>query len=140
MFEKINAIINLFRKGNEVSNVELWKNGGISVAALAAALGALAQCGDAFGISIAITPEQLNGLAVGIVTLVGVVLPIITSKRTGLLPAKISQHAPIEDHSFSGSMPAIPAVVATSEVQHQLQPSITDSDNPFAGLDTTFRG
>ncbi|MCH8622627.1 hypothetical protein [Undibacterium sp. TS12] len=140
MFEKVNAVINLFRKGSEVSNVEAWKNGGISVAALAAAMGALAQFGDAFGVHVAITPEQLNGLAVGVVTLVGVVLPVITSKRAGLLPAASSQRAPIEDHSFSDGLPAIPAPVATSQVQHQPQPAMADSDNPLAGLDTTFRG
>ncbi|BBB61916.1 hypothetical protein UNDKW_3643 [Undibacterium sp. KW1] len=140
MLEKVNAVINLFRKGSEVSNVEAWKNRGISVAALAAAMGALAQFGDAFGIHVAITPEQLNGLAVGIVTLVGIVLPVITSKRAGLLPAKASQHAPIEDHSFSDGVPAISASVATGEVQHQPQSAMADSDNPLAGLDTTFRG
>ncbi|MFZ6743493.1 hypothetical protein ACO0LC_09735 [Undibacterium sp. JH2W] len=140
MFEKVNAIVNLFRKGSEVSNVELWKNGGISVAALAAALGALAQFGDAVGIHLAITSEQLNGLAIGVVSLVGVVLPVITSKRAGLLPAKAGQPAPIEDHSFIGSVPAIPATMATGALQHQYGTAIVDSDNPLAGLDTTFRG
>ncbi len=140
MIEKINAIINLFRKGSEVSNVELWKNGGISIAALAAAMGAALQFGNAFGLHLSIAPEQLNGLAIGIVSLVGVVLPIITSKRAGLLPAKASQPAPIEDHSFNVSLPAIPAPVATSEVQHQPQSAMAESDNLLAGLDTTFRG
>ncbi|PXX41665.1 hypothetical protein [Undibacterium pigrum] len=140
MFEKINAVINLFRKGSEVSNVELWKNGGISVAALAAALGALAQFGDAFGIHLAITSEQLNGIAIGVVSFVGVVLPVITSKRAGLLPAKAGQPTPIEDHSFMDNMPAISAPVATTTLPHQSDTAIVDSDNPLAGLDTTFRG
>ncbi|MFZ2998928.1 MAG: hypothetical protein WA071_01150 [Undibacterium umbellatum] len=140
MFEKINAVINLFRKGSEISNVELWKNGGISVAALAAALGALAQFGDAFGIHLAITSEQLNGLAIGVVSLVGVVLPVITSTRVGLLPAKAGQPAPIEDHSFIGSVPAISTPMATAALQHQPDTTVVDSDNPLAGLNTTFRG
>lgn len=140
MFKKINAVINLFRKGSEISNVELWKNGGISVAALAAVLGALIQFGDAFGIHFAIAPEQLNGLAIGVVSLVGVVLPVITSKRAGLLPAKTGQPAPIEDHSFIGDVPAIPTPMATATLQHQPDTEIVDSDNPLAGLDTTFRG
>ena len=140
MFEKINAVINLFRKGSEVSNVELWKTGGISVAALAAALGALAQFGDAFGVHLDITSEQLNDLAIGVVSLVGVVLPVITSKRAGLLPAKANQPAPIEDHGFSVGVPAISTPVATTTLQHQPGTAIVDSDNPLAGLDTTFRG
>lgn len=140
MFKKINAVINLFRKGSEISNVELWKNGGISIAALAAAFGALVQFGDAFGIHLAIAPEQLNGLAIGAVSLVGVVLPVITSKRAGLLPAKTGQPAPIEDHSFIDDVPAIPTPMATATLQHQPDTEIVDSDNPLAGLDTTFRG
>ncbi|MFZ6733781.1 hypothetical protein ACO0LG_17775 [Undibacterium sp. Ji42W] len=138
MFEKISAIINLFRKGSEVSNVELWKNGGISIAALAAAMGAALQFGNEFGLQIAITPEQLNGLAIGVVSLVGIVLPVITSKRAGLLPAKADQPTPIEDHSFSGNLPTIPALVATATLQQQSGATINDSDNPLAGLDTTF--
>lgn len=140
MLEKINAVINLFRKGSEISNVELWKNGSISVAALAAALGALAQFGDAFGIHLAITSEQLNGLAIGVISLVGVVLPVITSKRAGLLPAKAGQPAPIEDHSFINGVPATSKPMATATLQHQPDTTIVDSDNSLAGLDTTFRG
>lgn len=139
MFEKINAIINLFRKGSEVSNVELWKNGGISIAALAAAMGAALQFGNAFGLHLSIASEQLNGLAIGIVSLVGVVLPVITSKRAGLLPAKANQPAPIEDHSFSHSLPAISTLVAATTLLHQYDATVIDSDNPLAGLDTTFR-
>ncbi|MFZ6780264.1 hypothetical protein ACO0LD_25810 [Undibacterium sp. Ji83W] len=139
MFEKINAVINLFRKGSEVSNVELWKNGGISVAALAAALGALVQFGDAFGIHPDITSEQINGLAIGVVSLVGVVLPVITSKRAGLLPAKTRQPVPIEEHSFISSLQAISTPMATTILQHQSGTAIVDSDNPLAELDTTFR-
>jgi hypothetical protein len=139
MFEKINAIINLFRKGSEVSNVELWKSGGISIAALAAAMGAALQFGNAFGLHLSITPEQLNGLAIGVISLVGVVLPVITSKRAGLLPAKTNQPAPIEDHSFSDSLPTVSALVATTTLQHQSHATVINSDNPLAGLDTTFR-
>lgn len=139
MFEKMNAVINLFRKGNEVANVELWKTGGISVAALAAAIGALIQFGDAFGVHIAVTAEQANGLAIGIVTLVGVVLPAITSKRAGLLPAKPEQPAPVEDHSFSSGVPAVAETAAPPVMQPEPgTTTVYDSENPLAGLDTTY--
>ncbi|MFZ6731989.1 hypothetical protein ACO0LG_08730 [Undibacterium sp. Ji42W] len=141
MFEKINSVINLFRKGNEVANVELWKTGGISVAALAAAIGALIQFGDAFGVHVSISAEQANGLAIGIVTLVGVVLPVITSKRAGVLPAKREQSAPVEDHSFSSGVPAVAETAAPPAVQPKSSaPAIYDSENPLAGLDTTYIG
>ncbi len=142
MFEKLSALINLFRKGSEVSHVEAWKSGGISVAALAAALGALVQFGAAFGLPIAITAEQLNGLSIGVVTLAGIVLPLITSKRAGLLPAKADSHAPIEDHSCIDGVPAISTPVATTGLQHQPEPAgeqSDSSDDPLAGLDTRFR-
>lgn len=146
MFEKLGAVINLFRKGHEVTNVELWKSGGISVAALATAIGALVQFGDAFGVRISITPEQLNGLAIGIISLVGIVLPTITSKRAGILPAKADQPAPIEDHSNIDGMPAMAEATAPALVQPEHKPlarvagELVDSDNPLAGLDTTYRG
>lgn len=132
MFEKLGAIINLFRKGSEVSNVEAWKTGGISVAALSAALGALVQFGDAFGVHIKITPDQVNGLAIGVIALVGVVLPAITSKRAGLLPAKTGEPAPGQDHPVPDPMPAVPKTVARTPLQ---QPPVATArtsiwDNP----------
>lgn len=141
MFEKIGAVINLFRKGNEVRNVELWKTGGISVAALGGFLVAVVQFGDAFGVHVDITAEQANGVATGIIAVVGIVLPLITSKRVGILPAKDGNKAPIEDHSGIGGVPTVAEAAAPAYVQPvDTTPAIYDSENPLAGLDTTYRG
>lgn len=140
MFEKLGSFINLFRKGSEVANVEAWKTGGISVGALAAAFGALVAFGGTFGINVPITPDQINGIATGIIAIVGVVLPLITSKRAGLLPAKEPELAPVEDHSFSSAVQPVAETNAPAVVQPQSFPAIIDSDNPLAGLDTTYVG
>lgn len=126
MLEKLGALINLFRKGSEVSNVELWKTGGISVAALSATLGAVLQFSDAFGLHISVTPDQINGIAIGVVSLVGIVLPLITSKRAGILPAKPDNAVAIEDHSFTEPVPAV-AAPAQSAI---MQPQLTTKDQP----------
>lgn len=145
MFEKIGAVINLFRKGSEVSNVEAWKTGGISIGVLAAFFGALLSFGDAFGLHLAVTPEQINGIATGVIALVGVVLPLVTSKRAGILPAR-AEPAPIEDHSVISSVPETPAFVATEPVQPDphtaacVGEQFVDEQHPLAGLDTTYRG
>lgn len=140
MFEKLGSFINLFRKGSEVANVEKWKTGGISIAALAAALLALVSFGNSFGLHLQVTADQINGIATGIIAIVGVVLPLITSKRAGLLPAKESDLAPVEDHSFSSAVQPVAETNAPAVVQPQSFPAIIDSDNPLAGLDTTYVG
>lgn len=136
MFEKLGALFNLFRKGSEVSNVELWKTGGISVAALSAALGAVLQFGDAFGLHIYVTPDQINGIAIGVVSLVGIVLPLITSKRAGILPAKSGQPASIEDHSFAEAVPAMAETPSPAVVQ----PQLTTQDQPNIWLNPPTYG
>jgi len=130
MFEKLGAFFNLFRKGSEVANAQLWKTGGISVAALSAALLALVNVGDVLGLHIILTQAQSDSICGGVITFVGVVLPLITSKKVGLLPAKTDEPAPIEDHSFGAGVPT-----ATSRVQPS---SGTDYESCLDGLDTTL--
>lgn len=142
MFDKFTAGIDLFRKGSEVANVEKWKNGGITVAAVGAAILALNKAGSTFfGISIDLTAEQATNLATGIIAVVGILLPLITSKRVGILPAKAGNNAPIEDHSGIDGVPAVAETAAPAYVQPvDTTPAIYDSENPLAGLDTTYRG
>jgi hypothetical protein len=84
---KIAAIINLFRKGSEVMNVEAWKAGTINVNAVAAAIVAVVLVARAFGHDLPISDEQAAGLAGGLVALLGVansLLTAATSARAGL--------------------------------------------------------
>jgi hypothetical protein len=143
MFEKMGALINLFRKGNEVANVEVWKAGGIRTGALAAALLALVAVGKTFGLDVPVTSDQATGIAAGIISIVGVVLPLITSKRAGVLPAKREYGlAPIEDHSFQSGVSSMAETATQTAVFTEYGAStnlVTDSD-PLAGLDTTYVG
>ena len=91
MFEKFSAFLGLFRKGQEIANVDAWKSGGISAAALSAFILAIVSVANAFGKQIPISADQANAIAAGIIAVVGVVLPIITSKRAGILPATSEQ-------------------------------------------------
>lgn len=147
MFDKLNAAIDLFRKGKEVSNVEAWKTGGISAAALGGAfLSFQSDICTLTSYCAHLTQAQYNGLAGGIIVVVGIVLPLITSKRAGILPAKAEQPAPIEDHSNIDGVPAVAEAAAPATVQPEHKPlarvagELVDSDNPLAGLDTTYIG
>jgi hypothetical protein len=141
MFSKLSAGINLFRKGSEVANAELWTNGGITAGALGAALLALVQFGDAFGLHIPITADQANGLAGGIIAVVGIVLPIITSKRAGILPAKPTDAASPGDQPEPEPVRAVAAPAAPQPVQpvrRAANGDALDEPSPLRGLDTTY--
>lgn len=84
--DKIKALLDLFRKGNEVANPGAWKNSTIVANLLLAVIGV----GAAFGFKVDLTPDNATAIAggvVAVVTLANGVLAAITSKRAGL-PAK----------------------------------------------------
>jgi hypothetical protein len=62
------------------------------------------------------------------------------------LPPRTGGNAPIEDHSFNAPVPEIPELPAQADVQPEHNSTARfagehdDSDNPLAGLDTTYRG
>lgn len=85
--EKLLAVLALFRKGNAVADTTLWKNGSISVLLLVPVILALNRVGEAFGVGLGIDDDTAASIATGIVSIVGVVSHVITSKTVGL-PAK----------------------------------------------------
>lgn len=120
MFSKITSIFNLFRKGQEVANVEAWKSGQVTANILAGVMLAGVQVAKAFDYEIPLTEEVANSIAIGILATVNFIFTVITSKKAGVLPTKptnteplpeiepISSKepirevpAPIEDHSFT---------------------------------------
>jgi len=114
MFSKVTSIFNLFRKGQEVANVEAWKSGQVTANILAGVMLAGVQVAKAFDYEIPLTEEVANNIAIGILASVNFVITIITSKRAGVLPAKPTEAEPfpelakadtiplpIEDHSFN---------------------------------------
>ncbi len=88
MLQKLTSIFNLFRKGQEVANVEAWKAGQISANVLAGVFLAGVQVAKAFDYQIPMDEATANNIAIGVVAAVNFVITAITSKRAGVLPAK----------------------------------------------------
>lgn len=80
---KIIAIVNLLRKGSEVSNPGAWKNAEI----LASFLLAMVAAAAAFGAPIDLTGDQVADIAAAIIAIANAVLTVISSKKVGILPA-----------------------------------------------------
>lgn len=81
--DKLKAILNLLRQGNEVQNPGAWKNATI-IANLLLAVVAVAA---AFGFDVKLSADNATTLAAGAVALVGVVngvVHVVSSKRAGL--------------------------------------------------------
>jgi hypothetical protein len=87
MFEKMGIFFSLFRKGNEIADVEKWKGKQISANSLAALFVVMLELAKAYGYDIPISEVDLLKLAGGVIVIVNTVLTCITSKRAGL-PAK----------------------------------------------------
>ena len=102
---KLSAIWKLFRKGNEVANVESWKLGKITVDAVAAFLAAILSTAQAFGYSIPMDNSGLMLIAGGVYAFGGMVVTIITSKRAGL-PAEPVPYVPT--YGAPNTIPVIP--------------------------------
>lgn len=84
---KLSALLDVFRTGKEVSNVEAWKRGTINVNLVTAVLAALLALAKAFGLSLDLTYEQLGFVAtalVAVVALANSLLTAATSTRAGL--------------------------------------------------------
>ena len=102
---KLTAIWKLFRKGNEVANVEAWKLGKITVDALAAFLAAILGTAQAFGYTIPLDSSGIALIAGGVYAFGGMVVTIITSKRAGL-PAEPVPYVPT--YGVPTALPGIP--------------------------------
>lgn len=83
MLEKIRAVMNLFRQGNEIAQPGAWKN----TAALADLLLAIVAAAAAFGYGVDLPKDQANAIAGGVVALCAFlsgVVHLVTSRRAGL--------------------------------------------------------
>jgi hypothetical protein len=86
--ERLILLIRALRYGNELKNVESWKRGGVTIAALTGLLSALSGLAVTFGyIPEAVSEEMIMQLSSAIVTIVGVILAylqIATTKKIGV--------------------------------------------------------
>lgn len=117
--EKLFAIIDLFRKGNQVANPEVWKdatNSGLLYGALIMSL--LSALKIFFKIDIGMDLDTANSIGAGFGCLVAFVVNNISSKRAGILPPKDSEH-PIAVPEQPTSTDAVdPNPTAVPEVLH----------------------
>jgi hypothetical protein len=67
----IGNAITAMRKGRQLANVETWKNRTVAVNAVAALAGAILGIANALGYPIPLDAEQVDALAVVLVTAVG---------------------------------------------------------------------
>lgn len=87
IFTAIPQFLDLFKKGKEVANPTAWKAGTIAANTLVAFLGAAITLAKNFGYNLGVDDATLQQLAVGIVSLGGLVnaiMHVVTSARVGL--------------------------------------------------------
>ena len=77
----------LFNEGKELANATTWKNRTVATNAVLALIGTGLALGKAFGFSLELDNDTLQGLAAGtvaVVTAINAVMHTITDKRVGL--------------------------------------------------------
>jgi len=90
---KIIAIIDLFRKGSQVANPEVWKdntNLGLLLGALI--MSVLSALKIFFDIDLGMDLNTANSIGAGFGCLIAFVVNNISSKRAGVLPSKNPEH------------------------------------------------
>lgn len=91
---KISEMMEVFQAGKEVANAAAWKNGTIKANTIMVLLSGLVFVINMFDCSICnmhLTPEQLVGLATGIMTVAGIFntgSTMATSSKVGITPTK----------------------------------------------------
>ena len=138
MLEKILALLNLFRKGQEINDVEKWKQGSINASLVSAFLLALvATLNTLFGWHIQIDASNASIIASGLVALFGVVFPAITSARAGLLRAIATKPVSSVDPGQSDSVSALATPAASASRQPTSVQSFRQAADGSA-IDTTW--
>lgn len=84
MMARILAIWALFRKGEEVADSAKWKNGTISINALAAVVLAFGALAASFGLDLGLNDAMAAQIGGGVLAVGNVIMHVITSKKVGL--------------------------------------------------------
>jgi hypothetical protein len=87
MLNKLQAFLDLFKKGKEVANPAAWKNGTIGVNVVAGTLGAVVVVVGSFGYDLNLSQEVVDQAAAGIIGFFGIanaVMHVITSAKVGV--------------------------------------------------------
>ncbi|MFZ6757968.1 hypothetical protein ACO0K9_12235 [Undibacterium sp. Ji50W] len=147
MFEKLGLFYNVFRQGQAVADAVKLKNKQMLGNLIAVLLGSVFSIGKLYGYDFHISPDDLTHI--GAVAAIGFGLfnsaaTVASSDKIGL-PAKPEQNS--ASNTVSGTpVPILPEPPAPEPVQPdphtaaRVGEQFVDSDNPLAGLDTTYRG
>lgn len=111
MFEKLKLFYDLFRKGQELANAEVWKGRQVKANILGGFILAIVALIKAFGHELPVDENAAMSIAGGIIAIVNVVLTLTTSKKVGL-PAK---------PDVQEALPAIQPELATVSAKGSLQ-------------------
>jgi hypothetical protein len=84
MIKKIKTAMQLMKAGKVVADPAKWKARQITSSMLVAAIWALVNAASAFGVEVPLDAETIDGLAIGILSLVNVVLTVTTTDKIGL--------------------------------------------------------
>jgi hypothetical protein len=84
MIKKIKSALQLMKAGKVVADPAKWKARQITSSMLVAAIWALVNAASAFGVEVPLDAETIDGLAIGILSFVNVVLTVTTTDKIGL--------------------------------------------------------
>lgn len=82
---KIKSVLNLFNHGQSVSNPTAWKNGQITINAIAGFIWAISGVTNAYGYELPINLDQdiVNGASIAILSIANWVFTIVSSDKVG---------------------------------------------------------
>lgn len=136
---KLLALLDLFRKGSRVADVELWKSRQISSTMIAVFIIAGVKVANLFGVNLPIDEDAATAIAAGIIAIVNVVLTYITTNKIGILPSKPAEQPSTEDTAIERDVPKpeadVPAYdeAAIAEAQAALAKRHTTEYNDMYG-------
>lgn len=84
MIAKLKTAFTLFKVGKVVADPAKWKNRQISTTMIVAVIWAASDAARAFGYEIPITEELADGIAVGVLSVVNLLLTYTTSDKVGV--------------------------------------------------------
>lgn len=84
MIRKIQSVFRLFKAGEVVADPAKWKSRQITTSMLVAAIWALVNTVSVFGVEVPVDAETVDGLAVGLLSVVNLVLTVTTTDKIGL--------------------------------------------------------
>jgi hypothetical protein len=127
MLDKIRAAWAVFHRGEAVADPAAWKSGGMQAVTIAAFLTAILDLLKALGHEITIDQATINGVAVGVISVVHVVFTVITSDKVGLR-AKPDDAEPVP-------APVIGVIHPGGAVSYHEQPAVV-SEPDTGSVDT----